>query len=48
MRSCVQPDVVGEFEGDAAIDRGRWRHSVRLTRLRLDRTPESMPAFRAD
>ncbi|WP_446590428.1 ATP-dependent DNA ligase [Streptomyces sp. LARHCF249] len=42
--TCVQPDLVAEFHGDAAVDRGRWRHPVRLHRLRTEITPDEIPA----
>ncbi|MBQ0867355.1 ATP-dependent DNA ligase [Streptomyces sp. RK75] len=42
---CVNPSVVVEFEGDAAIDAGRWRHAVRVRRLRPDLSPDEVPAF---
>lgn len=37
------PDLVAEFHGDAAIDRGRWRHPVRVHRLRRDLAPSDVP-----
>lgn len=46
--TCVRPCLVAEFEADTATDAGRWRHPVRLTRLRPDRNPESLPAFGED
>ncbi|MFJ6781192.1 ATP-dependent DNA ligase [Streptomyces yangpuensis] len=39
----VEPDTVIEFEGDTAIDHGRWRHSVRMTRVREDLVPDDVP-----
>ncbi|MFJ6797346.1 ATP-dependent DNA ligase [Streptomyces sp. NPDC091268] len=42
--TCVPPDLVAELQGDNAIDRGRWRHPVRLMRLRTDVTPDEVPA----
>ncbi|MGW7356252.1 ATP-dependent DNA ligase [Streptomyces sp. NPDC054802] len=41
--TCVQPELIAEFHGDTAIDRGRWRHPVRLHRLRPDLTPDDLP-----
>jgi ATP-dependent DNA ligase len=35
----VQPTVVVEVAGDAAQQAGRWRHQLRLIRLRPDLTP---------
>lgn len=45
--TCVQPDLVAEFHGDTAVDRGRWRHPVRLHRLRTDLTADEIPAAEA-
>lgn len=42
----VAPELVAEFQGDTAIDRGRWRHPVRLHRLRADMSIEDVPAYR--
>lgn len=42
---CVRPVVVVEFEGDAARDSGRWRHPVRIRRLRPDLSPDELPGF---
>ncbi|WP_326693181.1 hypothetical protein OIE63_39315 (plasmid) [Streptomyces sp. NBC_01795] len=42
---CVRPTAVVEFEGDAAQDRGRWRHPVRIRRLRPDLSPDELPDF---
>ncbi|MFF8842060.1 DUF2188 domain-containing protein [Streptomyces sp. NPDC015127] len=39
----VAPQVVAEFYGDTAVDRGRWRHPVRLHRVRTDMTPDDLP-----
>lgn len=41
---CVRPDLVAEFHGDTAVDHGRWRHPVRLHRLRTEITPAEIPA----
>ncbi|WP_335756172.1 ATP-dependent DNA ligase [Streptomyces alboflavus] len=41
----VAPDVVAEFSGDTAVDHGRWRHPVRLLRLREDRKADDVPSF---
>lgn len=43
----VAPDLVAEFRGDTAVDRGRWRHPVRLHRLRTDLSPGEVPAHQA-
>ncbi|MGW1887688.1 hypothetical protein [Streptomyces sp. NPDC001970] len=40
----VVPQLVAEFHGDTAVDRGRWRHAVRIHRLRTDLTPDYVPA----
>lgn len=37
------PELVVEFYGDTAIDQGRWRHPVRVHRLRRDLTPSDVP-----
>jgi len=42
---CVAPHQVVEFEGDAAVDSGRWRHPVRALRLRPDLGPGELPLF---
>ncbi|MGP4051517.1 hypothetical protein [Streptomyces sp. 2A115] len=39
----IAPHLVSEFSGDTAIDQDRWRHSVRLVRLRPDLTVEDLP-----
>lgn len=39
----VAPQLVAEFHGDTAVDRGRWRHPVRLHRLRIDVGPDDVP-----
>ncbi|MGP3991605.1 ATP-dependent DNA ligase [Streptomyces sp. 3N207] len=41
----MNPTVVVEFEGDAAVDAGRWRHEVRVRRLRPDLAPDEVPTF---
>ncbi|MFF3256232.1 DUF2188 domain-containing protein [Actinacidiphila glaucinigra] len=38
------PDVVAEFQGDASVDQGRWRHAVRVYRLRRDLSPSAVPS----
>ncbi|MEU9919606.1 hypothetical protein [Streptomyces sp. NPDC051001] len=44
----VAPDVVAEVTVDVARDcAGRWRHPVRLTRLRTDMRPDDVPLFGA-
>ncbi|MBA2946134.1 ATP-dependent DNA ligase [Streptomyces sp. PSKA28] len=39
----VAPQIVAEFHADSAIDHGRWRHPVRVHRLRIDVTPDDVP-----
>ncbi|WP_433464162.1 ATP-dependent DNA ligase [Spirillospora sp. CA-128828] len=39
----VAPDVVVEISVDAAVEHGRWRHTVRFVRLRRDAAPEDVP-----
>ncbi|MEW2426326.1 ATP-dependent DNA ligase, partial [Streptomyces nigra] len=41
----VRPELVAEFQGDTAVDEGRYRHPVRFVRLREDVTAEHVPAF---
>ncbi|MBQ1100958.1 hypothetical protein KBY55_34125 [Streptomyces sp. b94] len=41
----VEPDLVAEIEVDTAQDRGAWRHSVRLARIREDMAPGDVAAF---
>ncbi|MEW2434292.1 ATP-dependent DNA ligase [Streptomyces caniferus] len=43
--TLVMPDIVAEFSGDTAVDQGRWRHPVRLLRLRVDLEPADVPGF---
>ncbi|MER7109486.1 hypothetical protein [Streptomyces sp. NPDC000229] len=43
--TLVVPEVVVEVDADAAIDRGAWRHPLRLVRLRLDITVGDVPSF---
>ncbi|MGP3990817.1 ATP-dependent DNA ligase [Streptomyces sp. 3N207] len=45
---CVRPSLVVEFEADAAFDSGRWRHPVRVRRLRPDLSPDELPQFGPD
>ncbi|MBT2392468.1 hypothetical protein J7E87_24335 [Streptomyces sp. ISL-1] len=40
--------LVAEFHGDTAVDRGRWRHPVNLHRLRIDLTPDDVPPYGAE
>ncbi|NUK25999.1 ATP-dependent DNA ligase [Streptomyces lunaelactis] len=44
----VAPQLVAEFHGDTAVDRGRWRHPVNLHRLRIDLTPDDVPLYGAE
>jgi ATP-dependent DNA ligase len=39
----VAPEVVAEFRGDTAVDRGRYRHPVRYLRMRADLAPGDLP-----
>ncbi|MEU8118754.1 ATP-dependent DNA ligase [Spirillospora sp. NPDC049024] len=39
----VTPTAVAEISVDAAVEHGRWRHSVRFLRPRPDLTPEDVP-----
>jgi ATP-dependent DNA ligase len=41
----VDPVVVAEVSADAALQQGRWRHAVRLVRLRPDLVPADVPPF---
>ncbi|MEU5958264.1 ATP-dependent DNA ligase [Streptomyces sp. NPDC047525] len=43
--TLVEPDIVAEFSGDTAIDHGRWRHPVRLLRIRAELHPTHVPLF---
>ena len=39
----VEPEIVVEIHADVAVDHGRWRHSVRYIRPRLDAEPGDVP-----
>lgn len=41
----VVPGLVAEFSAGTAIDRGAWRHPLRLVRLRLEVTVADVPPF---
>ncbi|MEU7161344.1 ATP-dependent DNA ligase [Streptomyces chrestomyceticus] len=41
----IDPNLVVEVSGDTAVDAGRWRHPVRMLRLRNDLTPLDAPKF---
>ncbi|MFI2236484.1 ATP-dependent DNA ligase [Streptomyces chrestomyceticus] len=41
----VAPELVVEISGDTAVDAGRWRHPVRVQRLRSDVTTSDVPLF---
>lgn len=41
----VDPVLVAEIAVDTAFDDGRWRHPIRLLRIREDMAPEDVPAF---
>jgi ATP-dependent DNA ligase len=44
--TLVQPVLVAEFSGDTAIDSGgRWRHLVRILRIRTDMQVSEVPRF---
>lgn len=45
---CVRPVIVAEFEGDSAVDTGRYRHPVRLRRIRDDLAPADVPLYNED
>lgn len=42
---CVRPATVVEFEGDSAVDSGRYRHPVRIRRVREDLTADEVRGF---
>ncbi|MFI6582825.1 hypothetical protein [Embleya sp. NPDC050493] len=41
----VAPTMVAEICVDTAFENGKWRHPIRLVRVRDDMTPGDMPAF---
>lgn len=41
----VEPALVAEVSVDGSTDRGRWRHPVRLVRLRADLGPDEVPTL---
>ena len=41
----VNPVLVAEVSADAALQQSRWRHAVRLVRLRPDLVPADVPPF---
>ncbi|MFD0723206.1 ATP-dependent DNA ligase [Streptomyces globosus] len=43
--TLVRPQLVAEISADTAVDRGVYRHPVRLRRLRLDMTTQEVPLF---
>ncbi|MER5781257.1 ATP-dependent DNA ligase [Streptomyces mobaraensis] len=43
----VEPVLVAEIQVDTALERGAWRHPVRLARLRLDVAVDDVPPFGA-
>ncbi|MEU5893526.1 hypothetical protein ABZ835_42905 [Streptomyces sp. NPDC047461] len=48
LAHLVAPEVVAEVAVDVARDSaGRWRHPVRLTRIRTDMEPGEVPLFGA-
>ncbi|MEV4741621.1 ATP-dependent DNA ligase [Streptomyces sp. NPDC049555] len=45
--TLVDPTVVAEVSGDAAIDEGKWRHPLRFARPRPNMRPTDAPPFGA-
>ncbi|WP_260475833.1 ATP-dependent DNA ligase [Streptomyces sp. WAC 06725] len=43
--TLVAPELVAEVSGDTAVDAGRWRHPVRVLRLRSDLASPDVPLF---
>jgi hypothetical protein len=43
--TCVRPELVAEFAGDAAFDQGRYRHPEGVTRLRGDLGTDEVEPF---
>jgi hypothetical protein len=43
----VSPELVAEFQGDTAVDDGRYWHPVRFVRLREEVDVTHLPAFSA-
>ncbi|GCD41885.1 ATP-dependent DNA ligase [Streptomyces paromomycinus] len=43
--TLVAPELVVEVSGDTAVDAGRWRHPVRVQRLRSDMTTSDVALF---
>ncbi len=41
----AEPDLVAEVSADTAVDAGRWRHPVRVLRVRADMVPQDAPLF---
>ncbi|MFB8760568.1 ATP-dependent DNA ligase [Streptomyces nigra] len=41
----VWPELVAEFQGDTAVDEGRYRHPVRFVRIRAEMHPMQVPKF---
>ncbi|MEU5241662.1 ATP-dependent DNA ligase [Streptomyces lydicus] len=46
--TLVEPTLVVEVSGDTAVDAGRWRHPVRVVRVRGDMAPRDIPRFDTD
>lgn len=44
----VEPELVVEVSVDRSVEHGRFRHPVRLVRLRADLSPWDTPPFRSD
>ncbi|MFK0142626.1 ATP-dependent DNA ligase [Streptomyces murinus] len=45
--TLVRPELIAEIIVDTARERGAWRHSVRLARIRTDMTVGDVPPFDA-
>ncbi|MEU9485958.1 kinase [Streptomyces decoyicus] len=43
--TLAEPTLVIEVSADTAADTGRWRHPVRLVRIRADMAPQDTPPF---
>ncbi|MET9462544.1 hypothetical protein ABZY05_47375 [Streptomyces canus] len=43
----MRPELVAEFVSDTAVDVGRYRHPVRVVRLRDDLTPHQTSPYTA-
>ncbi|MEJ8653687.1 ATP-dependent DNA ligase [Streptomyces sp. MS1.AVA.3] len=43
--TLAEPTLVAEVSADTAADAGRWRHPMRLVRIRADMAPQDTPPF---